>query len=62
MKKTLRMIFAIGLSCACLFTGCADSTLASDEADGGQDNGIEIGMCFDSFVIERWQRDRDVFV
>lgn len=23
---------------------------------------IEIGMSFDSFVIERWQRDRDVFV
>ena len=27
------------------------------------DNGkIQIGMSFDSFVIERWQRDRDVFV
>jgi D-xylose transport system substrate-binding protein len=23
---------------------------------------ISIGMCFDSFIIERWQRDRDAFV
>lgn len=27
-----------------------------------QSNKIQIGMSFDSFVIERWQRDRDVFV
>lgn len=26
------------------------------------DEKIQIGMSFDSFVIERWQRDRDVFV
>lgn len=26
------------------------------------DDKIQIGMSFDSFVIERWQRDRDVFV
>lgn len=27
-----------------------------------QDDTIQIGMSFDSFVIERWLRDRDVFV
>jgi len=27
-----------------------------------KDDKIQIGMSFDSFVIERWQRDRDVFV
>jgi D-xylose transport system substrate-binding protein len=27
-----------------------------------KDNKIKIGLSFDSFVIERWQRDRDVFV
>ena len=26
------------------------------------DDHIEIGMSFDSFVIERWQRERDVFI
>ncbi len=25
-------------------------------------NEIQIGFSFDSLVIERWQRDRDVFV
>ncbi|MBR4719958.1 MAG: substrate-binding domain-containing protein [Lachnospiraceae bacterium] len=39
----------------------------SDENDGNMTTGrtndrIQIGMSFDSFVIERWQRDRDVFV
>lgn len=33
------------------------------ETDSKQaDDRIRIGMSFDSFVIERWQRDRDVFV
>lgn len=32
-------------------------TLAEEKTDK-----IQIGMSFDSFVIERWQRDRDVFV
>ncbi|HHT96780.1 MAG TPA: sugar ABC transporter substrate-binding protein, partial [Clostridiales bacterium] len=27
-----------------------------------EDQKIKIGLSFDSFVIERWQRDRDVFV
>ncbi len=25
-------------------------------------NKIQIGMCFDSFVIERWTKDRDIFM
>lgn len=29
--------------------------------DGSQDDGkIRIGITFDTFVLERWQRDRDV--
>ena len=27
-----------------------------------EEDKIQIGMSFDSFVIERWLRDRDVFV
>lgn len=34
-----------------------DQTESEEQAPG-----IRIGMSFDSFVIERWQRDRDVFV
>lgn len=29
---------------------------------GRGNDKIQIGMSFDSFVIERWQRDRDIFV
>ena len=32
------------------------------ENETREEEKIQIGMSFDSFVIERWQRDRDVFV
>ena len=45
-----------------LLAGC-ETPAGDSEAEGGTGNDtIEIGMSFDSFVIERWQRDRDVFV
>lgn len=41
-------------------TGCGQQDLVET---GNEDNGaIEIGVTFDSLVIERWERDRDVFV
>ena len=44
-----------------LLSGCG--TAESDrETEAGEEKKIQIGMSFDSFVIERWQRDRDVFV
>lgn len=45
-----------------LVTGCggkADSVKLSGEK---KDDKIQIGMIFDNFVMERWLRDRDVFV
>lgn len=43
--------------------------ISCGEGEGGksvnspqEEEKIQIGMSFDSFVIERWQRDRDVFV
>ncbi len=32
------------------------------KSNGIEQEKIQIGLSFDSFVIERWQRDRDVFV
>lgn len=32
------------------------------EQEEKEDDAVRIGISFDSFVIERWQRDRDVFV
>ena len=45
-----------------MLSGCGMQD--TDGAPGVQpeDDRIEIGITFDSFVIERWQRDRDVFV
>lgn len=46
---------------AVVFWGCAAPE--KEESDVKEDNGkIQIGICFDSYLIERWERDRDVFV
>ena len=45
-----------------MFCGCGSSNQGGKDSDSVEQDKIQIGMCFDSFVIERWQRDRDVFV
>lgn len=52
--------------CCCFAAGCsADGERHADQpqpvSEAGEEN-IRIGISFDSFVIERWLRDRDVFV
>lgn len=42
--------------------GCGSEQIEKEQTKEEQDNGIQIGITFDSFIIERWQRDRDVFV
>lgn len=44
-----------------LQTGCTAETPEEAATEETSDT-LEIGMTFDSFLIERWQRDRDVFV
>lgn len=43
------------------FGGCIDKKEAAKET-GKTEDKIKIGFSFDSFVLERWLRDRDVFV
>ena len=38
--------------------GRSEDMVQTEDDDGN----IEIGFTFDSFIIERWERDRDVFV
>ncbi|MBQ7657585.1 MAG: substrate-binding domain-containing protein [Butyrivibrio sp.] len=45
-----------------MLCGCGATTTGNSSMNAVEQDKIQIGMCFDSFVIERWQRDRDVFV
>lgn len=59
----MKRIGCLALAVILLFTaaGCG-KTEKGREGEDGEEKKIQIGMSFDSFVIERWQRDRDVFV
>ena len=60
MKKRIGCLL---LALCLLFSqsGCGKVESGGKE-EVGEEEKIQIGMSFDSFVIERWQRDRDVFV
>ena len=65
MKRCAGLFLLLAL-CALLAAGCSSEsrdTVKEPEtmSERGQDK-IRIGISFDSFVIERWLRDRDVFV
>ena len=58
----MKRIFAL-LTILCIFlTGCSGTETPVSELASEKNTAVRIGMSFDSFVIERWQRDRDVFV
>ena len=60
MRK--KYFVALILVMALLLTACRTEPNKSGDNNPTKANGITIGMSFDSFVIERWIRDRDVFV
>lgn len=45
-----------------LLVSCSGTDNVISKNEPKKDDKLRIGVCFDSFVIERWQRDRDVFV
>ncbi|MCR5715283.1 MAG: substrate-binding domain-containing protein [Lachnospiraceae bacterium] len=60
----MRKVWSWGLAMLFLIlqlTGCGAES-AQQSGQERADDSIQIGMSFDSFVIERWIRDRDVFV
>lgn len=61
MRKKQFACFIAALILLLAVYGCGKSE-SGRESDDGEEEKIRIGMSFDSFVIERWQRDRDVFV
>lgn len=58
-KRALALMTAFAIMLFSL--GCTDSHLEANKEPVGEDKPL-IGMSLDSFLIERWQRDRDVFV
>lgn len=59
--KVTALVLSVVL-CLCLLSGCGEHTDYQAASEEEQAEEIQIGITFDSFVIERWQRDRDVFV
>lgn len=58
-----RQISCLLLAVLLLLTAAGCGKVESGrEKEDGEEEKIQIGMSFDSFVIERWQRDRDIFV
>lgn len=64
MKKRIPYFsFLILLCLAMVFVcGCSTKEEKTEKETEKVEDTIQIGMSFDSFVIERWQKDRDVFV
>lgn len=61
MKTKIRLMIVCFLMLAS-FAGCSEVEKSQVENVKQDEEKTVIGMSFDSFVIERWQRDRDVFV
>lgn len=61
MKKRGMAALLSFLLAGCLVTACGQNQSEAVAEEAQEERPIQIGMCFDSFVIERWQRDRDVF-
>lgn len=59
LKKKICVMLVL---CMLALTACSGSVETKPQPGDDTGDKIRIGMSFDSFVIERWQRDRDVFV
>lgn len=62
MKKQILAVFVICMWMLTALCGCGSMEEPAVEEKEVSEEQIQIGMSFDSFIIERWQKDRDVFV
>lgn len=56
------IILAVLAMVLCVVQGCSSPENGDAAESETVEEKLQIGMSFDSFVIERWQRERDVFV
>lgn len=63
ISRLKKVLIGVVLCITMLLTACSSKKIGLLPVESaGTEKKIQIGMSFDSFVIERWQRDRDVFV
>lgn len=60
--KGKKALFGVICLAMMILTGCKEKQEKPVGSDSVQEDVMQIGITFDSFIIERWQRDRDVFV
>lgn len=60
IKKTVALVFFIIMLIS--LSSCGSAPAESSDAPKMQNDNIEIGLSIDSLVIERWSRERDLFV
>lgn len=58
---TLALLAALMLGFGCSKTDSTPAT-ATDATSTAGDDTITIGLSFDSLLVERWQKDRDIFI
>jgi len=61
MKKWA-FALTIAFTLSFILSGCSNAGASDDPEMKSEKDRLKIGITFDTFVIERWLRDRDVFV
>lgn len=60
LKKCISLVLILMLTLS--LVSCKNHTEPVEEKKKEKNDKIQIGITFDSFVIERWEREKDVFV
>lgn len=61
-KNFLRMFLPAAMTVVSLLLSAGCGSNSEPGSEPMHQDKIQIGMIFDNFIMERWQRDRDVFV
>ena len=60
-KRIMACILTAAITMS-LLSGCSNTTPSNEEKPSQESDKIQIGLSIDSLLIERWSRERDLFV